>query len=110
MSAAVAIGGRGRDLFRRSGIGNNRPGASGYGVPGRFYRFNWRLTTAGPDSFAKLIELSLGVAQSLGQAEDDLHAGEIHAQVIDQSLDLLGLLEVQLRIEPNVATRTGWLD
>ncbi len=33
------------------------------------------LTTAGPNSFAKLVELSLGVAQALGQAEDDLHAG-----------------------------------
>jgi hypothetical protein len=33
------------------------------------------LATAGPNSFAKLVELSLGVAQALGQAEDDLHAG-----------------------------------
>src|SRR5947209_8205392 len=54
-----------------------------------------------PSRAAQLLDLIFEIADALGELEDDLHPGEIDAQVLDEPSYLLGAANVVDRIQSN---------
>jgi len=53
----------------------------------------------------QLLDLQLQQADALGEAQDDLYTGEIHAEILDEPPYLLGPSNVVKGVEANPALR-----
>src|SRR3990172_8308232 len=57
---------------------------------------------------AQVLHLCLHLDHATPHAEDDVDAGQVHAQVANQSLDLAEPRNVRRRVEPLPAPRARW--
>ena len=72
-------------------------------VPSRCSQSSMPRASLALDVVHELVDLALHLLDLAPQVEDDLHAGQVHAEIARQRQDRLELLEILFRIQPGVA-------